>query len=184
LQSPVIKQKKTFHAAIIQSNPFGVLFRTPEQQANKTANFISLLGCTFGGKQCAQSAPVQAILNVQLLGVTPQWPLDWQYVIAQLPWVPTIDGALVPGNPVATFGRGDIYQVPVMLGCVKNETLSFAWNLQVGLGVNFTSAEYYGLLGVLFGWNGIKVSERYPRSSCSTQTIVDDSLTPKFSSPH
>jgi acetylcholinesterase/cholinesterase len=164
LQSRVSQEKKNFHAAIIQSDPFGVLFRTPQQQANHTRNFVNLLGCSFGGEQCVRSAPIKAILDVQLLGITLQWPLDWQYVILQLPWVPTIDGNIVPGNPVATFAKGDILKVPVIMGTVKNETLDFGWELQIGLRFNFTSVEYYGLLGVLFGWNAGKIFDKYPRT--------------------
>jgi len=51
-----------------------------------------------------------------------------------LPWMPVIDGTLLPGDPLVQMQSGQIHQVPVAMGTVRNETAGFVDFLQPFMG--------------------------------------------------
>ncbi len=109
-----------FRAAIMESNPYGIPFKTPDM-AVRFANSLRLkLGCLLDSLACLRRQSAEAIVSEQSsLMLTIDTALSG--FAGELAWGPVVDGTVIPSQPVAT--RID---KPVLLGTNLNEGVFFA----------------------------------------------------------
>jgi len=77
-----------------------------------------------------------------------------------LPWIPTIDGVIIPDQPLNLFKTGAYNKVPTIIGNVANETASFLYG--AGAKVPTNLAEYEIFLKVGFTNNSKAIFNIYP----------------------
>jgi carboxylesterase type B len=183
LTLPSTTQAPTFRAAILQSDPVLMQFRTLEEQHAEYDIFSSAVNCGFAASRldCMRALPWQTLLASQNWGATALILNNtWQNVIRKIPWQPTIDGVYVTQSPSQGFQSGSFYKVPVMLGTVANETLGF---LPVAFGTG-PAAPVLGAAFYNYGFNTLfgeslanKVRARYPNTYTNSQDAVARTLT-------
>eukprot|EP00762_Andalucia_godoyi_P003951 ANDGO_05739.mRNA.1 Crystal protein len=120
-----------FHQAIIQSNPFAMRFRTGEENLGMNELLAIRLGCsTIRDRSCLYNKTVDEVLVAQQKDLWLPDPLDFR---DELPFQPTLDGRLVPGQPLELLEGGQGLDIPIIMGDVKNETLGWVYEDPVGL---------------------------------------------------
>lgn len=67
-----------------------------------------------------------------------------------LPWMPNVDGSVVPGQLVPMLQQGKFNSVPTIFGSVKNETFGFA-------NLTFNDLKYSIAASLIFGSNTTQV---------------------------
>lgn len=183
LTLPSTLQLKNFRAAIIQSNPFIMQFRTLKEQDAEFDSFSSGAGCGFASDRlaCMKALPMPTLLGAQGWGAIPLFTnFTWQGVIRKIPWAPTIDGDYVLEDPWAAIEKGKFYHVPLMIGTVANETSGFL-PLVVGQGPKtpyFFATAYQVGLNTLFGSSiANRVRALYPNTLTTSEDAIARILT-------
>jgi carboxylesterase type B len=114
-----------FHAAIMESNPLGLPYKTAAQQAGWGKAFAAKIGCT-DDEACLRKADALAIGQAEN-GVV---HFDFRAPLAMaLVWTPNIDGKQFPMTPLDAFAKGLAAKVPVVMGSVQNEGVIFVYEL-------------------------------------------------------
>jgi len=118
-----------FQRAIIESNPFGVFLRKTTENRPTVDNFLLSMGCFHEEerkiKDCIYSANISEIVKRQYLALDPRLSLTrTEYY---LPWVPLIDGEIIPGQPLNLILEGKFNRVPTIIGTTKNETTAWTF---------------------------------------------------------
>lgn len=137
-----------FQAAIMQSNPLGVQFRTLEQTKGSGDAFLLSTGCllSFNQLECLRGLPVEDILDSQ-----ENWSLTLDVLDAGLqgilPWAPVVDGTLITGQPLA-LGLGNGSSKPLLIGHTAEEGLLF---VSFALADPVSPVVRQALVDVLFG---------------------------------
>lgn len=131
-----------FQAAIMESNPMGVVYRTPSQAQPDGDGYIEkLCKAAGGGLQCDVDITArawfnrnaQSVLPLQLLqaqaafdGITPAVERIIKGGLPQgLPWTPTVDGQVVVGQPLLGYAPG-MTRKPYVFGFNRDEGVIFA----------------------------------------------------------
>ncbi|XP_077966388.1 crystal protein-like [Styela clava] len=118
-----------FHQTIMESNPFGLPFRTWENAMEFGSRFAEAAGCIRGDMECLRKADTETILkgftesSLEVVG------FDKILLIFQ-PWSPVIDGDFLPDQPINSFVQGKAKQLPSIIGgtieeCVLYIALAF-----------------------------------------------------------
>jgi carboxylesterase type B len=135
-----------FRAAILQSDPFGLPFRTLPQARRSADLFLLATRCkaTFDTAACLRRLPLEAILAAQGSPAMRR-PLLRVGLPAFLAWGPVVDGVAVTRQPLAAAFDGAV-DVPVLVGTNASEgTVFFAGGGPIGY------QAYRALDRVLFG---------------------------------
>jgi para-nitrobenzyl esterase len=163
-----------FHRAIGESGGCTAGLRpapTPSDTtvASKLAAFTHALGCDTAGDPlaCLRGKPAANVLGA-VAGNDDAF-------------VPVIDGAggTLPEEPEAIFDRGDVAQVPYLIGSNTNEGRLFTYPLLLTGGAPHDQPSYVAQLQVLFGSLADQVAAEYPASdygdvnSSSTMAFFD-----------
>ena len=131
-----------FHAAIMESNPMGVVYRNTTQAQGDGDGYIEkLCRAAGGGLQCdvaitargwfnrnAQSVTPLQVLQAQATfdGITPAVERIIKGGLPQgLPWTPTVDGQVVMGQPLQGYAPG-MTPKPYVFGFNRDEGVVFA----------------------------------------------------------
>ena len=163
------QSKGLYHRAIVESNPVALNLNTAELQEHYSSEFAKFAGC--GDKEgslltaCLLNLTIPEILSAQATVGKHVNPADPIYIF--YPWTPTIDGNIVPGQPVNLFPKGQFNHVPMILGNVHDEAWMFIWEVQP---LPIPSVEYYAILEGLFGSNAPAVEKLYPVSPLEKDT--------------
>ena len=117
--------KGLFHAAIMQSNPFGLPFKTAEQAAATGGVFMTALRCRnrVGQLACLKAAPLDAILEAAANPYLSLAVLE-QHMAGFLNWAPIVDGDLIVGQPMKLAIENGT-DLPVLLGVNQHEGTVF-----------------------------------------------------------
>jgi carboxylesterase type B len=122
------QSKGLFHRAIVESNPVGLDLNTLETQRRYSDSFAKFAGCDGVGAQltaCMLNLTVPQILAAQ---EKTQRQVDISAPIYIFyPWTPTIDGNVIPGQPITLFQKGLFNPVDFVLGNVHDEAWLFIW---------------------------------------------------------
>lgn len=114
-----------FQAAIMQSNPFGLPFKTVEQAETIGGVFMTALRCRnrFDRVACLKAAPLADVLEAAANPYLNLAVLE-QGMAGFLNWAPIVDGDLIVGQPVdLAMTQGT--DLPVLLGVTKDEGTFF-----------------------------------------------------------
>ncbi|MGI9386173.1 MAG: carboxylesterase/lipase family protein, partial [Methyloligellaceae bacterium] len=118
LQSPV--SRRMFRAAIMESNPFGMPYKSMSEAGRFGGHFRSAVGCRSGGLDCLKRVPFATLVQHQKTF----W-IEIESLLSgfsgQLVWAPVVDGETVP----AQANQNQISQ-PVIVGTNRDEGVIFA----------------------------------------------------------
>ncbi len=108
-----------FRAAIMESNPYGIPFKTPDVAGRFAELFRLKLGCLFNSLACMRRQSAETIVKEQ---TSLMLALDTAVsgFAGDLVWGPVIDGKVIPAVPLATP-----IDKPVLLGTNLNDGLFF-----------------------------------------------------------
>ncbi|CAM4845695.1 unnamed protein product, partial [Rotaria magnacalcarata] len=153
-----------FQAAIIQSSPMAVPFRTYAEYITPTVLLAEKLNCTVGNLECFRRASYQDIITAQTAVnsmVTSLKPL-----IFFEPWLPVIDNTIVHGQLLDLVTNVSFPLKPLITGTLTEEALGFIhdiWSTPV-------SPKVYVEVGIaIFGTKFLKIIERYPPEGSGDQ---------------
>ena len=116
-----------FRAVILESDPFGLPYRTTEQARLSADLFLLRVGCKLASDTlaCLQRLPLETILQAQDHSGQVHALLR-QGLAAFLPWAPVVDGQLVMRQPLRAALDGGVTK-PLLLGTNGSEgTVFFA----------------------------------------------------------
>jgi carboxylesterase type B len=166
LHATMPSSRGLFNRALLQSNPMGIFYVPQQAQELFGAEACRLSGCLRDGAcdiPCMQAAPLAAVtdnLGAAIKNMT-------IYIEANLPhlldgilgWKPTVDGVLVPSEPMTAFENGDFNRdVDYLVGTNTDESFPFVY----GEGIAKLTYDQFSLLvSVLFGGDNGKVVADY-----------------------
>ena len=162
-----------FAAAIMQSNPLGLIYLTPPQAERRGTAFLQALceaaNASAGAKRCPDDpawltkATVADILKAQseasgrlerALGISDlrlSALLDRILLAQALPWAPVVDGKLVVGEPYDGYAPQAQIHKPLVFGINANEGALFVAQAYAKKPQDFTPWAYRGFLALRFG---------------------------------
>lgn len=145
-----------YNRAIIESNPVGINYRTPEESLSYANNLASILGCDTSDVNCLKSKSWSDIVTAQFETRSFFYPLNTTVVMC---FYPTIDGTIIPDQPIEMLKDGKVNPnvEAVAFGCNRNDSMTFIPNGYI------SKVEYEALVEVFFGaFNSTKVLHQYP----------------------
>ncbi|MCR9142457.1 MAG: carboxylesterase family protein [bacterium] len=171
------KSRGLFRAAIMQSNPVALAYKTKAQSGEISAAYAKAVGCgdvselkdtkdTKDTKDAKQAKALAKCLRGLPLEKVQAGEVSLRAILADLaqgfhtalPWAPTVDGEVIDMNPIAAADAGR-FNTPIILGTNKNEGLFFADAINEI--VPISALEYEGILTAMFGVdNLIKIQEQ------------------------
>ena len=162
-----------YQRALIESNPAGINYRNQEESYAYGENLANNLGCNVTDINCLQSKTWEEIIDAQDEGVRPLYfPFNTTEVMQ---FYPTIDGNLIPEQPIQMLLNGDINPnvEAVTIGTNRNDSMTFIPNGYI------SPIEYEALVFSFFGINATKVLHHYPpvegdnSNNVSNKSIVE-----------
>lgn len=116
-----------FQRAVIHS-AVGLHYRSPEENAPFVRTVAKAVGCNWAADltKCMRS---KTAWELKAADIAPEYlfhlfgPCDGCDNI--LPWLPVVDGKILPQSPVAAFRAGSHNKVPTFISTTRNETLAF-----------------------------------------------------------
>jgi carboxylesterase type B len=115
-----------FHRALIESTA-GLQFQTESYNRGLASTLATLLLCSVDDIDCLRSRAAHDIVKNDIAA---EYALHLRGPdgegISFLQWMPTVDGALLPADPLTMIARGDFHRVPIVLGTAANETNGWA----------------------------------------------------------
>jgi carboxylesterase type B len=117
------ESRPLFHAAILQSNPYGVPLRSIDMSNRAASNLRRDIGCAVEPSyqlECMRKAPLELILKYQLSAGSELEGL-LTGMADMLQWAPVIDRRNIPGQPVEAQ-----VDKPVIIGTNGMEGTAFA----------------------------------------------------------
>ncbi len=144
-----------FHAAILESNPYGLPYKSLSTSRRFARILKYNLGCAFRGLDCLRSKSFQDVVANQDAGLLPAASIVTG-LSASLIWAPIIDGKQISTQPNVTS-----ITKPVIVGTNLDEGIIFAVSSQKSLpgedkkGV--PKSDYERMLDVMYS---VKTAER------------------------
>ena len=162
-----------FAAALMESNPLGIQYLTPEEAGRRGATFLRALcdavnvsagpGRCPGDAEWTSKATVADILRAQTdatgrLERSIQLPdlrlsalFERILEVQSLPWAPVVDGELVVGEPYAGYAPDMRPFKPIAFGVNADEGPLFVARAYPRAPWDFTAWAYRGFLALRFG---------------------------------
>jgi carboxylesterase type B len=166
----------------VASSPVGLHYRSPQENAPFVKTVADAVGCSKSSNitQCLRSRPAE---ELKLADIAPEYIFhlfspckDCDNI---LPWLPVVDGDVLPSSPVEAFRLGTHTKVPTVISTTRNETLAFVPTI---LREAADSRVGYELaMKVLFRGRSEQVKQHY-RASPDTSAIKDKALLVGFAS--
>lgn len=166
LSSP--QSLKFFQAALMESNPLGLPYKSLSQANTYGNELSSAVGCknASSAASCMGQVPAQTLACTSVSQLA---PVLVNGLSDMLVWGPAIDLELITGQPMTSAATGGL-TVPMVLGTNLNEGTVFA-NLMVqeakAAGRNFGPLAYATFIVTTFGLNS-GVLAKYPCPTSST----------------
>jgi carboxylesterase type B len=138
-----------FRAGIMESNPFGIPFKTLDQAALAAEIFKASVGCAVGGLDCLRAVPVATILQAQADAVLAIVSLLGERLGGFFVFAPTVDGSYLVEEPVLAAREGGLV-LPTLIGTNRSDGTSFAYGFVDSDGT-VSEARYLAILDFFFG---------------------------------
>ena len=117
-----------FHQAILESDPFTIPYQTPTRGAELGDLTAELLGCLPTDIKCLKSRPANEVIQkgneAANMIIDPDVPLQLFE-----PWNPTIDGKIVPADPLPAFLAGKYQRKPMIIGTTSEEGVLYIYGI-------------------------------------------------------
>jgi carboxylesterase type B len=142
--------KGLFRSSIMQSNPFGIPYKTAAEAGTEAALLEAALGC--GGKEidCLRALTADDIVKEQSNASIEMLSLLGLHLAGFLVWAPVIDGAFLVEDPTVSAEAGEL-KVPTILGTTHDEGVLFVNAIAKALGGKISAATYTSVLTLIFG---------------------------------
>lgn len=148
-----------FQRAAIISDPYGLIPLEQKMAAELGDVVLIGLNCTSATPEaelaCLQSKTTEEIFAMSHSDLL---PTPNEVLAMFMPWTPTMDGVIVPEQPIDAMTAGRSNPVPLYIGTVANETIPFIF------GINFNTSTFLMdvALDYVFGLeNGPAIAELY-----------------------
>jgi len=170
--------KNYFQAAIMESNPLGLSYKTQPQAQQMGTQLAQQAGCTQADPTaCLQAKPACSLVNAE----TAVLEGTLKAFSSQLAWAPFVDGSLIQKQPMDAAKSGG-FTVPVILGTNENEgTLFSALYLDLNVGASVGHKVYTEALNSLFNGQAATIQSqalyKCAAWSLSCRTQLDAALT-------
>jgi len=165
-----------YDAAIVHSNPQGLVYRTPLLNEMFSNIFARDLFCNVTDDACLRSRSWQDIVIMQLIPEyihTYHGLHTWEMLI----WGPTIDGTFFPSDPWTLMSSGRFNRnAPILMGTVRNESYGFFDFIQPII----AKWDYEIFLPFMFGSNATMVFDIYPASDATAFNAMVRLTTDEF----
>ncbi len=117
-----------FHQAILVSDPFTIPYQIPSRAAELGDYTAELLGCTPDDLQCLKSRPADEVFTKSRSAAYTIIDPD---ALLQLfePWIMTIDGNIVPADPLPAFQAGNFQRKPMIIGTTREEGVLYIYEV-------------------------------------------------------
>lgn len=152
------ESRDLFSQGIMESNPLGLPFHYRDTAKENADACMQYLGCAIDDVACMKSKSAEEVLDAQKNA--PSLNLD-NLFINFLPWSPLVEEfGEIPQQPFTAMMNGDIKQLPMLQGSVRDEGQLFVYEL-------FTSplseAAYKAVVTGVFGpKNYPEIIRKYP----------------------
>ncbi|CAF0914111.1 unnamed protein product [Didymodactylos carnosus] len=156
-----------FRAAIIQSAPMSIPFRTYSEYISVNVLLSQQIRCQVGDILCLRSKTADEIIQAQTIVNNKITSL--KILLFFEPWVPVIDHKVVFGQLTETINNVTFPLKPLMIGTVTEEALLFIYE---GWTKPLSATLYGELLVGAFGRRALEVIERYPPDGFDDQRPI------------
>lgn len=153
LASP--QAKGLFHSAGMESG--FCEYPTASDRLARGIKFAKKFDCDENDSaECMRKIPAEEIVEMSDMFIPSEGiPAPKDYF--QVPWVPHVDGKIIPDQPLKLFEKGEFNSVPLLLGSTTGETVMFNNPIEI-----FTCNEYSRHLSKNYGKYARDVEAVYP----------------------
>jgi carboxylesterase type B len=139
-----------FRAAIMQSNPFGIPYKTVDQAATEASLLEKNLGCSNKDIDCLRAVSADDIVKEQGDTSIQMISLLGLHLAGFLVWAPVIDGDFLVEDPTVSAAAGGL-EKPTLLGTTYDEGVLFVHEISGAFGGHIDAATYKSVLTLIFG---------------------------------
>ncbi|EGC38917.1 hypothetical protein DICPUDRAFT_148385 [Dictyostelium purpureum] len=144
-----------FNAAISFSSPLTVGLKDKVSAKKFAQIFSQNISCNIDDLDCLRNKTMDQVLNAQVsVAYTLLDPLDTFTI-----WSPVIDGDIIPTQPLVAARDGEAYDVPLIIGSVKDEAVPFVYAFSRKV---LKSEEYKYLIRGVFPSQYLNILSIYP----------------------
>jgi len=146
----VPSSRPLFRNALMESNPFGLPYRTVAQATAVGVAFAAELGCSANDLACLRAVPADQIVTAQAKASLQIASLLGERLAGFLVWAPVVDGEFVVDEPIDGASAG-LLDLPTVLGTNQDEGTVFVYALASLTGGKVAPTAYEAALDFLFG---------------------------------
>lgn len=146
-----------FQRAIIESAPLSIPFKTEEEMIFISNMLFDQLNCSPKDLDCLNKFSADDIAEAQLK--IRQYPSSIKLLEFFEPWVPYVDGVVVPSQPLDAFRKGIVMNKPLLMGSLTEETRVFIYE---AYNQSLSALEYSLALTLTFPKKPLDVLQTYP----------------------
>ncbi len=139
-----------FRGGIMQSNPFGIPYKTPSEASTEAKLLEAFVGCTGQGIDCLRSVDANDIVSEQSNAVIQMTSLLGLQLAGFLVWSPVIDGSFLVEDPTVSAEKDGLNR-PVILGTTHDEGVLFVHEIAKAFGGDVSATTYRSVLTLIFG---------------------------------
>jgi acetylcholinesterase/cholinesterase len=143
-----------YSGAIVESDPFGLPLRNTKNFPGFVKAFAKKAKCASGllkdkiDVSCLEKASVETLLKAQTAADGDVVANIDDFVGLFTPWTPVLGTDDIPLEPLRAFQSGQLADVPIVVGTVKDEALEFVYS---GFGSSLGELEYKAVVDAVFG---------------------------------
>ena len=165
------KAEGLFASAIIESDPFGIPFRTSKTYPAFSRTVARYAGCahrlsTRPYEACMRSIDSKEVVAAQVRAQKDLFVEVGHFLNLFVPYSPVVGVDEFKEQPLAALVHGRLHDKPILMGSVSNESLLFVYEAFPG---SLSGIEEDGVLDLVFGVeNTSKILRQYPRPRATT----------------
>ena len=178
------KSQGLFARAIIESDPFGLPFRTAKTYPSFSKTVARYAGCSHQRRSvisapqpyepCMRSIDYKDIVAAQVKAQKDLLVELGHFLDLFVPFSPVVGVDDFHEQPLAALVHGRMHDVPIIMGSVSNETLLFIWE---AFPKSLSAIEEEAMLGISFGFeNTSKILKQYPRPATEVQAEEEEDV--------
>jgi carboxylesterase type B len=139
-----------FRAGIMQSNPFGIPYKTVAEAGSEAAMLEKDLGCEGEGLDCLRSISAEDMVNAQQDVAIQKLSILGLHLAGFLVWAPVLHESFLVQDPTVAAQEG-MLTLPAILGTTHDEGIRFVYDMASAFGGKISSITYLAILNLIFG---------------------------------
>ncbi len=172
------QSKELFRAAIMESNPLGLPYKTLKDARSISKRFARNLGCSIHDILCMRNKLPEVILDAQQQK-NMIWPAVFHGIKDLLAWAPVVDGEVVVEQPLKAMSEGELTK-PILIGTNRNEGVLFVEKGKAAIKQKTISdVDYKLMVDFIFRDRKIakKLYEKYPPTGGDNTFVASKVIT-------